>query len=353
MKALSPYLYLSTGWPAEGTGCTDERVQGDLAAIASGADLVAHVVLAGLHTGDHGAGIAREVEVNLVVPGGLIAAPAGVVALSAVGGVAVEGLQADVLVGLPLVVEVGAGADILLHKLARADRADDGGGHDGGLLAQSGNHLVEIERTGLQADLHGVVVHGCEARVAHEPAGVGRGVDPAVHGDDHVSGLHFLAVVELHAVTQMIGVNAVFVGELPGFGQLGDHPALTVESHQLFEYGDEHDLGGDVHAAHGHVQVLGLSGQGDVQRLGFGGRRGGGFGSGRFGAGGFGGGGGAPAAAGKKGQTQGQDQRQGKDLFHSCFLLMMGSVCWNSICGRIFRPCGPGSLRQAIRSCRR
>ena len=32
-------LYLSTGWPAEGTGCTDERVQGDLAAIASGADL--------------------------------------------------------------------------------------------------------------------------------------------------------------------------------------------------------------------------------------------------------------------------------------------------------------------------
>ena len=32
-------LFLSTGWPVEGSGCTDERVQGDLAAIATGADL--------------------------------------------------------------------------------------------------------------------------------------------------------------------------------------------------------------------------------------------------------------------------------------------------------------------------
>ena len=34
-------LYLSTGWPAEGTGCVDERIQGDLAAIATGTDIAA------------------------------------------------------------------------------------------------------------------------------------------------------------------------------------------------------------------------------------------------------------------------------------------------------------------------
>ena len=34
-------LFLSTGWPAEGTGCVDERLQGDLSAIAAGADLAA------------------------------------------------------------------------------------------------------------------------------------------------------------------------------------------------------------------------------------------------------------------------------------------------------------------------
>ena len=34
-------LFLSTGWPVEGSGCVDERVQGDLNAIATGADLAA------------------------------------------------------------------------------------------------------------------------------------------------------------------------------------------------------------------------------------------------------------------------------------------------------------------------
>ena len=38
-------LFLSTGWPAEGTGCVDERVQGDLAAIAAETDLDAAVAL--------------------------------------------------------------------------------------------------------------------------------------------------------------------------------------------------------------------------------------------------------------------------------------------------------------------
>ena len=138
-------------------------------------------------------------------------------------------------------------------------------------------------------------------RAAHEGARVVRRVDPAVHGGDHVSGLHLFAVVEEDAVAQVIGVDAVFVAQLPGLGELGDELVVDAEGDELFIHGAVDDLGGDVHRGHGDVEVLRLAVQRDVQDVSLGT--------------------GAAAEADQKGQTEGECEREGKCSLHSGFLL--------------------------------
>ena len=226
---------------------------------------VGDVELAGLDAGDDGGVVTGEVEVHFVVPGSLVAAPAGVVPLGAVGLILGVGLQADELVGLPLVVGIRAGADVFLNQFAFTDRADDGGGHDDGLLAESGDHLVEIEGAVLHRDFDRVVVDRGEVRAAHQRVGIGSRVDPAVHGSDDIGGFHLFAVVEENTLAQVIGVDGVVFIGLPGFRKLGNDLAVSVEGDQFLKNGTENDLGCHVHAAHGDIQMLRLPVEGDVQ----------------------------------------------------------------------------------------
>ena len=261
-------------------------------------ETVGDVELAGLDAGDDGGVVAGEVEVHLVIPRGLVAAPAGVVPLGAVGLIIGVGLQADELVGFPLVIDIGAGADVFLDEFALADGADDGGGHDDGLLAESGDHFVEVEGAVLHGDFNRIVVHGGEVRAAHQGVGVVRRVDPAVHGGDDVGGLHLFAVVEENTLTQVIGVDGVVLADLPGFGQLGNHLAVAVEGDEFFKDRTEDDLGCHVHAAHGDIQMLRLPVEGDVQDASA-------RGKGRRGE-------------GADAQTEGEHQGKGEYFFHVC-----------------------------------
>ena len=239
-------------------------------------EAVGDVKLAGLDAGDDSGVVAGEVEVHFVIPGGLVAAPAGVVAFGAVGLIVGVGLQTDELIGFPLVKDIGAGADVFLYQLAFTDRADDGSGHDDGLLAEAGDHLVEVEGAVFHRDFNRIVVHRGEVGAAHQRGGVGRGVDPAVHGGHDVGGFHLFPVVEENTLTQVIGVDGVVLVDFPGFREFGDDLTLAVEGDELFKDRAEDNLGCHVHAAHGDIQMLRLAVEGDVQDTvvrGEGGRR--------------------------------------------------------------------------------
>ena len=228
------------------------------------------VILAGLDAGVHSRGVAREVEIDLVIIGMLVAAPAGVVAVRAVRRIFGVFLQLDVLVGGPLRELIRAGADVIVlaDKLTLRDFAQHGGRHDDGLLAETRDHLVEIGRAALHLDLHGVVVDLFEAGVAHERLDVVGCADPAVHAGNDVVGLHFLAVVELHALTERVGIDTVVFTDLAVLRQLIDDLVLAVERGELFEHGTVNDFARNVLAAHGNVEIVRRTVQRDVQHLG-------------------------------------------------------------------------------------
>ena len=228
------------------------------------------IILARLDAGVDRLRIAREIEVDFVVVGVLVAAPAGVVAVLAVGLVVGVLLELDVLVSRPLGELVGAGADVavLIDELALGDIVQNGGRHDDGLLAETADHLVEIRRAVVHLDLHGIVIDLLEARIAHERLDVVGRADPAVHAGDDVVRLHLFAVVELHALAQRVGVNAVVLTDLAVLSQLIDDLVLAVERDELFQNGAVDDFACDILAAHGNVEVVRRAVERDVQHLG-------------------------------------------------------------------------------------
>ena len=105
-------------------------------------------------------------------------------------------------------------------------RQDDGVhiGHEGGV-------------GGLQGDLHGVVVHLLQAGNlgggafldfasaynVHDPAFVAAhvvGVSQAGQGKDHIIGSEGLAVVPLHILAQVEGVDGAIIGDVPALSQI-------------------------------------------------------------------------------------------------------------------------------------
>ena len=108
------------------------------------------------------------------------------------------------------------------------------------MLRQDGGVHIGHESSvgGLQGDLHGVVVHLFQAGNlgggasldlgsaynVHDPAFVAAyvvGVRQTGQGEDHIVGSEGLAVVPLHILAQVEGVDGAIIGDVPALSQIG------------------------------------------------------------------------------------------------------------------------------------